>query len=489
MNIQNLNFRIQRRYWWVYPFIIAFAFLLVTFSFSLASTSAKHYTELMFTPVGEIKLPEYERYVLQNGLVVYLMPNHELPLVSGTMLVHTGDLWEPPEKIGLADLVGTVMRTGGTQHHSTEQLNEILEQQAADVEADIGETSGDASFSSLSEDLETVFGLFTEVVREPVFAPEKLDLAKTQVRGGIARRNDQPDNIAIREFRKLIYGQDSPYARTVEYSTLDRISRADLIQFYQTYFRPNNLILAIFGDFEPAKMRSLIQAKFGDWTSDTNISPLTLPQVSAATTGGVFFVNQPQLTQSTILMGHLGGKFDSPDYPALDVLNGVLNGFGGRLFNEVQWRQGLAYSVYGYWNPNFSYPGMFIAGGETRSNATVQFVKALVAEINRIQSQPITAKELAFAKESTLNSFVFNFQDPSQTLSRLIKYEYFGYPRDFLFRYQKAIKTITVADVQRVARKYLKPEQLVTLIVGNQATIQPPLTQLAPSIKSIELKK
>jgi zinc protease len=332
-----------------------------------------------------------------------------------------------------------------------------------------------------------VFGLFAEVLREPAFAQEKLDLAKTQERGSISRRNDSPDEIASREFRKLIYGKDSPYARTTEYATLDNVSREDVLKFYQQYFYPNNMILGIVGDFDSKKMRSQIQAKFGNWKpSPTAIKP-QLPQVSQAKTGGVFFVNQPQLTQSNIFIGHLGGEYDSPDYPALDVLNNVLNGFGGRLFNEVRSRQGLAYSVYGYWNPRYDYPGMFIAGGQTRSDATVQFVKAMQGEIKRMQTQLVTPKELAFSKESTLNSFVFNFENPYQTLSRLMRYEYYGYPADFLFRYQKAVAATTAADVQRVARQYLKPENMVTLVVGNQAAIKPPLTQLAAEVTPVDV--
>ncbi|WP_242072266.1 pitrilysin family protein [Nostoc sp. FACHB-110] len=472
----------------IYALMMAFAFFLATFSFSLAATAqAKHYTQLQLPPLPPVKLPKYERYVLNNGMVVYLMEDHELPLVSGTALVRTGSRWEPGEKVGLADLTGTVMRTGGTKKHSPDELNEILEQRAASVETGIGEGSGSASFEALTEDLDTVFGLFAEVLREPVFAPEKLDLAKTQEKGGIARRNDDPDDIATREFRKLIYGKESPYARTVEYATLEKIQRDDLVQFYQRYFHPNNIILGIVGDFDSKKMRSLIQAKLGNWQRNPKITKPQLPEVKAANTSGVFFVNQPQLTQSSVLIGHLGGKFDSPDYAALDVLNGVFNGFGGRLFNEVRSRQGLAYSVYGYWSPRFDYPGIFLAGGQTRSDATVQFVKSLQAEIKRIQAQPVSPQELAFAKESTLNSFVFNFQDPAQTLSRLMRYEYYGYPADFLFRYQKAVAATTAADVQRVAKQYLKPDNLVTLVVGNQTTIQPPLTGLAKQVTPIDV--
>ncbi|BAY44647.1 processing proteinase [Scytonema sp. HK-05] len=454
---------------------------------SWAATAAKHYTELQLPPLPQVKLPKYERYVLNNGMVVYLMEDHELPLVGGSAMVRTGERFEPNDKVGLAELTGIVMRSGGTQKHTPDQLNEILEQRAASVEAGIGETAGNTSFEALTEDLETVFGLFAEVLREPVFAPEKLDLAKTQLRGAIARRNDDPDGIANREFEKLIYGKDSPYARTEEYATLNNISREDLVKFKEQYFYPNNVILGIVGDFDAKKMRSLIQAKLGDWKPNPKLAKPQLPKVSQDKIGGVFVVNQPQLTQSSVLIGHLGGQFNSPDYPALDVLNGVLNGFGGRLFNEVRSRQGLAYSVYGSWSPRHDYPGMFVAGGQTRSDATVQFVKALQTEIKRIQAQPVTAQELAFAKESTLNSFVFNFEDPGQTLSRLMRYEYYGYPSDFLFRYQRAVQATTAADVQRVARKYLKPENLVTLVVGNQAAINPPLTQLATQVTVLDV--
>ncbi|MBW4576716.1 MAG: insulinase family protein [Aphanothece sp. CMT-3BRIN-NPC111] len=448
---------------------------------------ARHYTELKFPPLPEIQVPQYTRYQLDNGMVVYLMEDHELPLVGGTALFRTGDRWEPADKVGLAGLTGAVMRSGGTQRHPADELNQLLEQQAASVETGIGKTSGSASFSTLSEDLESVFGLFAEVLREPLFAQEKLDLAKTQLRGGIARRNDEPDDIASREFYKLIYGNNSPYARTVEYATLDNIDRDDLIEFYQQYFHPNNTILGIVGDFDSKAMRDLIQKKFGDWKPSPSLQTPPLPSVSQSKLGGVFLVNQPQLTQSNILIGHLGGLLNSPDYAALDVLNGVLNGFGGRLFNEVRSRQGIAYSVYGSWNPAYDYPGVFIAGGQTRSETTVPFIQAIFSELKQLQTKPITPAELAYAKESVLNSFVFYFQDPSQTLSRLMRYEYYGYPKDFIFRYQRGVQATTAADVQRVARTYLKPENIATLVVGNAAAIQPPLTNLSTKVTTVDI--
>lgn len=486
-DLKSKKFSFSKKQRFVFTLVTVVACLLLNLNFSWAITTAKHYNELKFPPLSTIKLPKYERYILENGLVVYLMEDHELPLVTGTAMIRTGSRWEQGEKAGLASLVGSTLRSGGTQKHSANELNEILEQRAASVETDMGETAASASFEALSEDIEMAFGLFTEVLREPAFAPEKLDLEKTQIRGAIARRNDNPNSIASRELRKLIYGKNSPYARTVEYATLDKISRDDLLKFYQQYFHPNNIILGIVGDFNPQKMRSLIQAKFGDWKPNSDLAKIPLPQVTQANLGGVYFVNQPQLTQSSVLIGHLGGQFDNPDYPALDVMNDILNGFGGRLFNELRSRQGLAYSVYGIWNPRFDYPGTFVAGGQTRTETTVQFIKSLETEIKRLQTQTVTTKELNRAKDSTLNSFVFNFQDPSQTLSRLMRYEYYGYPADFLFRYQKAINSTTVADVKRVAGKYLKPENLVTLVVGNQKSMKSSLTNLAAKMTTIDI--
>ncbi|AFY79320.1 putative Zn-dependent peptidase [Pleurocapsa sp. PCC 7327] len=466
--------------------IVAIA-LVFTFRMPAIAQTPRHYDELTFSAAPEIKIPKYERYQLSNGMVVYLMEDHQFPLVSGTALIRTGSRLEPLDKVGLAAIAGTVMRTGGTQQHPADKLDEILEQRAAVVETSIGIDSGTASFNTLSEDIDMVFDLFAEVIRYPAFAPDKIELAKTQRRGAIARRNDDPGAIANREFQKLIYGETSPYARIEEYTTIDRISREDIINFYQTYIRPDRTILGIVGDFDPAKMKAAIEKAFGDWQPPATKLDNAIPPASQKYQGGIFLVDRPQLTQSNIRIGHLGGDFRNPDYPALSVLNGVLNGFGGRLFNDLRSRQGLAYSVYGYWDPKYDYPGLFFAGGQTKSETTVPFVKSLLSEIEQVRTTPITEKELNYAKDSILNSFVFNFENPNQTLSRLMRYEYFGYPEDFIFQYQRAVKATTIQDVQRVAQKYLQPDRIVTLIVGNAQAIQPPLSNLGGEVKIVDI--
>ena len=449
--------------------------------------SPKHYTELEFAPLPEIQLPEYVRYQLDNGMVVYLVEDRDFPLIGGRALIRTGSRFELQDKVGLAQLTGNVMRSGGTKNHPPEELNLILEQNAASIESSINRTAGTVSFSILTEDLDTVFELFAEVIRQPAFDPEQLQLIQNQQRGAIARRNDNPQEISQREFRKLIYGANSPYARTTEYATLDNITRQDVVDFYRKFVRPENIILGIVGDFETSQMQAMVAEQFGDWQVNTPAPTLEIPTATQEYTNGIFVVDRPNLTQSSVLLGHLGGLLKTPDYPQLSVLNGVINGFGGRLFNEVRSRQGLAYSVYGVWNPNYDYPGTFTAGGQTQSETTVPFIKSILAELEKVQNELISEEELANAKESILNSFVFNFQNPSQTLSRLMRYEYFGYPEDFIFQYQSGIKATTAEDVQRVAQKYLTLDDMIILVVGNSSNISPSLNSLSSEITFLNL--
>jgi zinc protease len=476
----------KKRFSWL-GLIFVVILLLFVFRLPVAAQTPRHYDELTFSTAPEIKIPKYERYQLPNGMVVYLMEDHQLPLVSGSALIRTGSRLEPTEKVGLAEITGTVMRTGGTKQHSADELNQILEQRAAVVETGISTTSGSASFNALSEDIDLVFDLFAEVIRYPAFAPDQLELAKTQQRGAIARRNDDPGAIAAREFQKLIYGETSPYARIEEFATIDNITSEDILSFHQTYVRPDRMILGIVGDFDPAKMKAAIAKNFSNWKAPATKLDREIPSASQKYQGGVFLVDRPQLTQSNIRIGHLGGDFKNPDYPALSVLNGMLNGFGGRLFNDLRSRQGLAYTVYGYWNPEFDYPGLFVAGGQTKSETTVPFIKSLFSEIERVRTTPITEPELNYAKDSILNAFVFNFENPNQTLSRLMRYEYFGYPADFIFQYQKGVQATTIEDVQRVAQKYLAPNRLVTLVVGNAQAIQPSLSSLGSEVKAVDI--
>ncbi|WP_069792087.1 M16 family metallopeptidase [Cyanobacterium sp. IPPAS B-1200] len=478
--------KLKKFFQWLAIGLVAVTLTVISRNAAIAQ-SVSHYTDLEYPTLAEVELPEYDRLSLDNGMVVYLMEDHRLPLITGSAILRTGDKFEPNDKIGLATLTGDLLRTGGTTNHSRSEIDTILEQKAASIETSIGTNSGSASFNTLSYDLEEVFPLFADILRNPAFEQNFLDFEKNNFRGAISRRNDNPGNVVQREFRKLIYGDDSPFARTIEYSTLENISREDIVSFYRQHIRPENIILGIVGDFEPENIKNLLNQTLGDWQVTTPAPNQEIATPTQLASAGLYLVDQPQLTQSNILLGHIGGRLDDPNYPTLTVINGVLNGFGGRLHNEVRSRQGLAYSVYGVWRANYDHPGLFLAGGQTNTESSGQFIQALRGEIEKLRTDVISPEDLEYAKNSILNSFVFQFQNPNQILSRIMTYEYYGYPQDFIFNYQKAVTNTTAQQVFKSAQNYLQPDKFVTLVVGNGNEVRQTLTPLNQEIQTVDI--
>ena len=448
--------------------------------------TAPSYKTLKFGPPPELKLPDIPSYTLPNGMKVFLLENHELPLINGFVLVRTGNLFDPKDKIGLAELTGIVMRSGGTRTKTGEQLDEQLENMAASVETGIGETSGRVGFSALKENIDEVLTVFQDVLMNPEFREDKLALAKSQVRSGISRRNDEAGDIMNRSFAEIVYGRDNPYGWRLEYEHIDRIQRADLQAFYRRYFFPANMILAVQGDFSTAEMRAKLDKIFGGWNYKQEAVP-PFPAVTAKAAPGVYLAPKQDVTQTSFVLGHLGGVLKDPNMPALSVMSDILGGgFSSRLFKEVRTRMGLAYSIGGGWGTNYGHPGLFQISGSTKSASTVDSIQAALAEVNKIRTVEVTDQELDTAKQSVLNSFVFNFDSPSKTLGRMITYEYYGYPKDFIFQYQKGIQAVTKADVLRVAKEYLKPEAISIVAVGKPSDFGKPLTVLG-EVKQIDL--
>ncbi|MBL8173265.1 MAG: insulinase family protein [Bryobacterales bacterium] len=453
-----------------------------------AATASKSYKSLKFPPMRELKLPDIATFTLPNGMKVFLLENHELPLVRGSARIRTGNIFETAQKAGLTSIFGDVMRTGGTKDKTGDQLNELLEGIAASVESDVGETSGTLSFNTLKENTDTVLAVFHDVLTAPEFRQDKIDVAKTQYRGVIARRNDQPGGIAGREFSRLLYGPTTPWGRMMEHETLNSVTRQDLLDWHKRYYFPENVLLAIQGDFNTAGMRSKLEKLFAGWTVKQPKVP-EFPAVSHRQAPGVFLAEKNEVTQTNFRVGHLGGKVNDKDYPALSVMADILgaNGFSSRMMKKIRSDLGLAYNVSANWNAEYDHPGTFTIGGSTKSESTVDALKAIYGEVERIRSSEVTDLELQEAKESTLNSFVFNFDSPSKTLGRLVTYEYHGYPKDFIFQYQKAIAAVSKADVLRVAKEYLKPENFVTVVVGKPADFGTPLSALNMPVNKIDL--
>ena len=452
-------------HWYVNRLVVFIAIFMFLPSWPLGA-QVERVEDLTYPPLPEIQIPKPIRIMLDNGMVVLLMEDHELPLVRVSATIRTGSRLEPVEKIGLADLTGTVMRSGGTKSRSGDALDDYLEGKAASIETGIGKNSGTASMSSLKEDFPEVLKVFGDIVRHPAFDPEKLAIAKNQVMANIARQNDNPDGIVSREFTKLIYGKDSPYAWTSTYTTIQSITRADLLGWHQKYFRPNRIILGLVGDFLTEEAVALVTQVFGDWNPAAEQDDPATP-FQTTPSPRVFYVEKNDMTQAKIIMGHLGLKRDHPDYYPIVIANQILSGsFGARLFSNVRSQKGLAYDVHGGVGFGWDHPGSASLSMSTKTETTGPGIDALIEEAQKMVTDPPTEAEVNDAKTSILNSFVFSIDSPRKVLVKYITYEYYGYPSDWLERFRNGIEQVTVDQVREAVGKHLQPQRFAILIVG-----------------------
>jgi len=436
------------------------------------------YKSLKYPPLPQVKIPEPAEITLANGMRVLMLEDHELPLIRGVAMIRTGNLFDPPDKRGLSQVMADVLRSGGTKTKTGDQIDEELENIAGTVEAGMDESSASVSFSGLKETTDQVLTVFRDVLTNPEFRQDKLDLTLTQYRSAIARRNDDAGDIPSRELSRILYGPDTPYGWQPEYEHLARIHREDLIAFYQRYYFPKNIMLAVYGDFNAVEIRDKLENLFGAWKVEQPPVP-PFPAVTAKPAPGVYFAAKEDVTQTFFSIGELGGTLRDPDYPALQVATNILGeGFSSRLVSRIRTQLGYAYSIGASWGANYNFPGTFRIGGSTKSMTTVETVQAIREEVEKLRTTEVTEKELEEAKQAVLNSFVFFFDSPSKTLNRVMRYEYFGYPKDFLFQYQKAIAGVTRADVLRAAKAHIHPEELAIVMVGNPKEFGKPLTTL-----------
>lgn len=422
------------------------------------------FAPVTFTP------PEPERLVLDNGLVIYLLEDHALPLVTITATIRTGAWMDPSDKIGLAGIAGATMRTGGTKTLSAAALDEELEHMAATISTGIGTESGSAMLDVLVKDLPRGVRLFADVLQAPAFDPARVELAKLQTIEGIRRRQDQPQSIAGREFAKLLYGSDHPYARESTVASVSKITRDDLIAFHAKTIHPNGLILGVTGDFDKTAMLVLLREMFGKWKPGS-VSNIAFPSPSVdparADQTVVRFVGK-RTSQTHLRVGHLSIKEDDPDYPALVVLNDILGGssFRSRLFNDIRTKRGLAYSVGSSLRIGMRERGVWAMRAETKVESTQEAIGRFAANVERLRTEPVTDEELAEAKDAFVNSFVFSYSSASAIVGRLIALEYDGLPKDFLQQLRDKVVQATKDDLLAAGRRHLHPERLRILAVG-----------------------
>ncbi|MFO8032077.1 MAG: pitrilysin family protein [Desulfohalobiaceae bacterium] len=435
-----------------------------------------------------ISWPEYRMQTLEldNGMQIFLIPNPELPLISLHLQARFGKFQIPEGLEGLEQVWAEVLQSGGSKEHPEQELSRILEDRAAQLDVQADTQVMRIELNVLKGDFQDLLPVLKDLIENPLFPENRIQLAKRQLKGQISRRNDDQNEIAFRKFKQLIYGQDSVYARVPELETVDRISREDLLQLHSQVFQGANLRVGLEGDFEAEEIQGLLQKELG--TIDKGqLTELDFPKVDYEYAKSLNLVHKPDVNQSFILLGHIGDYRQNPDYATLQVLNEVLSGgFSGRLFRNLRSRQGLAYSVFGRYGCEYFYPGMFFVGLQTKSERTAEAIQKAKAELSRLQEEGVKQDELEQAKDRFLNSLVFRYDDPEKVLKRKMHYAYRGMDLDSFNQLSREISQVTAAEVERVAREYLHPEKLQVLVVGNKGQVLDQLEELG-EVRELEL--
>ena len=439
-----------------------------------AQTIPSHPRELTFDGLT-FDPPEAasHRHELDNGVVMYVVPDHSLPLVTVSVLVRTGSYLDPNGKPGVAALTGSQMRAGGTESLTPSEYDEEVAFLAANIGSTIGDTSGRASVNSLTKDLDASLNLLFEMLRRPRFDQARLDLAKSQGVRQMEQRNDSTQSIEMREWRRLLRGDTHFTTDPTTRDGLESIARDDLVTFHQEYYHPGNFIFSVSGDVEAEVIGPKLEALMSDWPARAPVS-VPVPAPNHELDPGVYLVDKPDVNQGRVVIGHLGTMRDNPDRYALMVMNDILGGggFAARLMTRIRSDEGLAYSAYSSFGLGTYYPGAFRVSYQSRSETVVRAAAIVLEEIDKMRAGVVSEAELRTSKASFVDTFSRNFSSAASTAGLFANDEYTGRDPSYLTTYRDRISSVSGDDVLRVAREYLDPDNLVVLIVGDRDTIE-----------------
>ncbi len=450
-----------------------------------AGTGPKSYNQLDFPKELEWPQPEVQSLALDNGIRFFLLEDHELPMVKMIMKVRAGQVEVPEGKEGLAELTAKVMRSGGTADYPEEDFDYLLENRAAKFDISFDLDSGTVTLEAMKKDFEILLPKVINLLVNPLLPREKMLLNKQRMKTDIFRRREDQRKIGLIEFKRLVYGQGSVYARVPENKSLESIELKDLENFHHKVFQPQNIMIGITGDFETQKIKSKLRSVFSEFPQQKS-AQLLFPEVEARISKKVHLIPKPDVNQSLVIMGHLGDYRQNPDYAALQVMNKILSGgFSGRLFQKVRTEMGLAYSVYGRYGCRYYYPGMFFVILKTKSESTAKAINVVKNELIGLQKNGLGQEELEQAKERFLNSLIFRYDQEDEVLSRRLYYEYRGMDKNSFEQLIEEIKNVTVQDVQGVAKEYIKMDRLEIVVVGKKDQVYNQLQELG-KVKLVE---
>lgn len=406
------------------------------------------------------------REVLPNGLTLLHAEKKALPIVKVVVAVKAGSIAETSGKAGLANLTADLLNEG-TAGRSAKEISEAIEFVGGSLSTSGGADYVTASLSVLKKDIALGFDLLSDILLRPAFSEQEISRRKAIIRDSIRQQREEPGVVASKAFMKALY-PDHPYGWPVEGTeeTLDTLTGKDIRDFHRMYYGPDNAIMAVVGDIGRDELRGLLERYFRGWEK-TGARPPQLPE-SAPGSGARHIKIQKEITQANILLGHVGISRDNPDYYAVSVMNYILGGggFASRLVDNIRDNKGLSYDVHSFFSAN-KYGGVFQAGLQTKNQSAQTAIDEILAEMNRIRTEPVSEKELADAKAYLTGSFPLRVDSNSKLAGFLISIELYNLGLDYIDNYRQYIQKVTTEEVLRVAQKYLNTKDYVLVVVGD----------------------
>ena len=416
--------------------------------------------KLTFPPlIYDAPNPADYRVELESGVIVYIYPDRERPLIDLSVNVRGGSYLDPKGKEGLASLTGYLMARGGIPSSPADKLDEELEFLAARLSSSFGGLSGSVGLNLLSKDADRGFEILRAVLAAPSFQEDKLALRKTQTLQELKQRNDDSKNIESRERNFLAYGERFWFNRHTTVASLESIRREDLLAFHHEWVHPKNFIVSVSGDFDRNEMLKRLDGVFAAWPHPGKKAP-PVSQEQKYGKPGVYIVNK-DVNQGRVSIMLPGIRWDDPDYYAIQVMNDVLGGggFTSRITNRVRSDEGLAYSARSAFPGGVYYPVVFRAGFQSKSSTVAYATSIVLEEIERITREPVTKEELLTTKKSFIDTFPNNFASAAQVVSAFASDEMIGrYAKQphYWANYRDNIESVDIAAVQHVAKQRLK---------------------------------
>lgn len=406
-----------------------------------------------------------KRTVLNNGMVLLTSEQRTLPMVSIELLIDAGSRFEPADQAGLANLTSRLLLYG-TKQRSASQISEALDFIGASLEASCGQDTASMSMTMLKKDLTTGLELLADVLTQSTFPQGEIDRQKQAIIGSIRAAEEEPGHVAGKAFAAALFPQ-SPYGRPMEgtEASVKALTQKGLREFFARNYRPNRAILAVVGDVSEAEIVKALNGAFRNWTKGEPSG--TVPAPTKIGPAKVVRINK-DLTQANIVLGHNGVDRANPDYYAIQVMNYILGGggFSSRAMDSIRNERGLAYSVYSFFAAEKSH-GAFEFVMQTKNETALEALRIATDEMRRMREELVSEQELNDAKDYLIGSFPLRFDTNRKVAGFLSQVEYFKLGMDYPDRYADLIRRVAREDVQRVAKQYLQPEQLITVIVGN----------------------